>query len=164
VPDKKFYISARAKEDTWKKKVVTPRVAVVGLVESPDRTKLLIIKRKYPPHGYAFPGGMMDLGETIEETAVREIKEETGIDAEALGLLNVTSHPEHDPRWHVVVPHLVMRAITDKEPKGSDDAEEAFWMNYKDPKLSKLLIETSSLSLEDYSRWREKEWKLIEPR
>ena len=164
MPDKKFYISARAKEEDWKKKIITPRVAAVGIVESPDRTKLLIIKRKFPPHGYAFTGGMMDLGETIEETAVREIKEETGIDAEVLGLLNVTSHPKHDPRWHVVVPHLVMRAITDQEPKGNDDAEEAHWMDYRDSELPKLLIENSTLSLKDYKRWREKEWKLVKSR
>jgi len=164
VPDKQFYISARAKEEDWKKKIITPRVAAVGLVESPDRTKLLVIKRKYPPLGYAFPGGMVDLGETIEETAVREIKEETGIDAEVLGLLNVTSHPEHDPRWHVVVPHLVMRARKEQMPEGKDDAEEAFWMGYEDPKLPELLIETSNVSLEDYKRWREKEWKLVKSR
>lgn len=162
MPDKKFYISARDKEEDWKKKIITPRVAAVGLVESPDRTKLLIIKRKYPPHGYAFPGGMMDLGETIEETAVREIKEETNIDADVLGLLNVTSHPEHDPRWHVVVPHLVMRARKDQVPEGMDDAEEAYWVDYLDPELPDLLIETSILSLNDYKKWRNKEWKLIE--
>lgn len=160
--NKTFYISARDKEEEWKKKVVTPRVAVVGVVESPDRTKLLIIKRKYPPHGHAFPGGMMDLGETIEETAIREIKEETGIDAEVLGLLNVTSDPEYDPRWHVVVPHVVMRAKSEQIPKGMDDAKEAFWISYQDTKLSELLIESSALSLEDYKKWRSKEWKLIE--
>lgn len=155
---KKFSISRR---DDWKKKVITPRVAAVGLVESPDRTKLLIIERKYEPLGYAFPGGMVDVGETIEETAVREVKEETGIDAEVIGLLNITSDPKYDPRWHVVVPHLVMRAKSNQVPKGQDDAKDAFWVDYT--RLNNL-IESSDVSLQDYIRWRENEWELTKPR
>ncbi|MFA5048233.1 MAG: hypothetical protein WC516_04395 [Patescibacteria group bacterium] len=54
--DNSFYINAKEKEEDWKKKIVTPRVAAVGIVESPDGSKLLMIERKYPPIGLAFPG------------------------------------------------------------------------------------------------------------
>jgi ADP-ribose pyrophosphatase YjhB (NUDIX family) len=159
--DKVFYISAREKEEDWKKKIVTPRVAASGVVESPDRKQILVIKRKYEPHGYAFPGGMSDIGESIEETAIREIKEETNIDAEAVGLLNLISEPGMDPRWHVVVPHLVMRVKEFKEPEGKDDALEAFWMDYNSDELMEDFTEMGKVTLDDYRKWRQKEWKLM---
>jgi len=157
----KFSLSNREEED-WKKKIVTPRVAVTGCVESPDRKSVLIIKRKFPPYGYAFPGGMMELGETIEETAKREILEETGIDADVLSLLGINSHPFDDPRWHVVVVCVLMRATKNKEPKGGDDALEAFWVPYESNEYG--LISSSERALEDYRKWREKEIALPKPR
>ena len=125
--DRKFYLSAREQDEAWKRKIVTPRSAVVGLVESHDGDSLVIIKRKYPPLGFAFPGGMMDVGEFIADTAIREVEEETGIIAEPLGILNIISDPEMDPRFHVIVTHVVMKAKDNVDPKGMDDALEAHW-------------------------------------
>jgi len=101
--NRSFHISARENEEDWKKKVITPRVAASTVVESPDRKRIVLIDREYPPYGFAFPGGMIEIGETVEEAAIRETKEETGLDVEALGLLNEISDPDADPRWHVVV-------------------------------------------------------------
>lgn len=130
-PDKSFYINAKANEEDWKKKIVTPRVACSAIVESKDRNSLLFIERKYPPHGWSFPGGMMELGETIEECTIRETKEETGLDIEILGMINVMSEPRYDPRWHVVIIHLLAKEIGSTTPKGSDDALDAQWFNWK---------------------------------
>lgn len=145
------------KED-WKIKIVTPRVAVVGIVESPDRTKILMIERKYPPLGQAFPGGMMELGETIEKTAIREVLEETDIEVESVGLLNLLSDPKYDPRWHVVIIYLIMRAKEMKEPKGGDDANSAFWVDVD--KVPKCIISAESI-YDDYLKWRNNEWHLL---
>ncbi len=161
--DKKFYISAREKEDDWRTNIVTPRVAASGVVESPDRKQIVVIKRKFKPFGYAFPGGMADIGETIEETAIRETKEETNLDAEVVGLLNLISKPEMDPRWHVIVPHFVMSIKKFQEPEGLDDALSAFWMDYDSDELIDEFTDMCKATLMDYRKWRKKEWHLIKP-
>lgn len=147
-------------DETWKEKLKTPKVGVAAIVESPDRKQILIIERKWPPLGYAFPGGFMDIGETIAETAIREVKEETGIDARVLELLNLCSRPEFDPRMHVVAPHLIMRATKFKEPKGMDDAKDAFWMKYDSYEFYDKFTYISLLTLKDYRAWRNDERRL----
>jgi ADP-ribose pyrophosphatase YjhB (NUDIX family) len=156
----KFELSARENDTDWKKRIVTPRVAAAGIVESPDREYILMVKRKYEPKGYAFPGGMMEIGETVEETAKREILEETGIDADTISLLGIHSHPQSDPRWHVVIVYVLMRATSDKDPRGMDDALEAFWMKYDSDELASEFISSTRSSLDDYREWRKKEERL----
>ncbi|HSQ02262.1 MAG TPA: NUDIX hydrolase [Methanobacterium sp.] len=65
---------------------------------------VVLIKRKNPPYNgsWALPGGFVEYGETVESAAVRETKEETGLDVELDGLMGVYSDPERDPRGHVV--------------------------------------------------------------
>ncbi len=66
--------------------------------------KLVLIRRKNPPYKgfYALPGGFVEIGETTESAAVREAKEETGLDAMILDLIGVYSDPGRDPRGHMV--------------------------------------------------------------
>lgn len=154
----RFSLSKR--EEDWKKKIITPRVAVCGLVESLDRKSLIIVKRKFLPYGLAFPGGMLEIGETATAAAKREVLEETGIDADVISLLGVQSDPNHDPRWHVVVIYVLMRVKEDKDPKGMDDALEAFWMPYNSKEYSKDFVDSSITALNDYKKWREKEGDL----
>ena len=62
--------------------------------------KIVLVKRKYPPFkGYwAIPGGLVAMEETVEQSALRELKEETGINGEILGLVGVFSELGRDPR------------------------------------------------------------------
>lgn len=63
---------------------------------------VVIIRRANEPHGYALPGGFIDEGEQAEAAAIREMKEETGLDVELQGLLGVYSSPHRDPRQHTL--------------------------------------------------------------
>lgn len=63
-----------------------------------------MIRRSNPPFEgfYALPGGFVEVGETVEEAAQREAKEETGLEIILLKLVGVYSKPDRDPRGHVV--------------------------------------------------------------
>ncbi len=95
----------------------------VDIIIEIDEDGIVLIKRKNPPHGWAIPGGFVDYGETVEETGVREAKEETGLDVELTRLLGVYSDPDRDPRFHTVSTVFVARASG--TPVGLDDAAEA---------------------------------------
>lgn len=75
----------------------TPTVDII--IHLPEE-KVVLIKRANEPLGWALPGGFVDYGETVGNAAVREAKEETGLDVELTGLFGVYSNPARDPRNH----------------------------------------------------------------
>lgn len=85
--------------------------------------RVVLVRRKYPPPGWALPGGFVDVGETLEAAAVREAREETGLEVTLTELLYVYSDPRRDPRRHTVSAVFLGRAVG--EPVGADDADEA---------------------------------------
>lgn len=100
----------------------TPTVDV--LIELADRPgELVFIERAHEPVGLALPGGFVDEGEWYADAAVREAKEETGLDVEILELFHVYSDPSRDPRKHTVSTVFIGRARG--MPVGSDDAARA---------------------------------------
>lgn len=80
-----------------------PTVDVVILVPDmgPDGG-VVLVERRNPPLGWALPGGFIDYGESCERAAVREAREETGLEVELTGLLGVYSDPSRDPRQHTM--------------------------------------------------------------
>jgi ADP-ribose pyrophosphatase YjhB (NUDIX family) len=84
--------------------------------------KIVLIKRKNPPYGWALPGGFVDYEETVENAAIREAKEETGLDLKNLKQFHVYSEPSRDPRGHNI--SVVFTAEGIGEPKAADDAKE----------------------------------------
>ncbi len=78
-----------------------PAPTVDILIHDPGRGIVLIRRRNEPP-GWALPGGFIDYGESAEAAAVREAREETGLDVELTGLVGVYSEPERDPRHHTL--------------------------------------------------------------
>lgn len=100
----------------------TPELAVDVIIELQDRPgrPIVLIERRFPPPGHALPGGYVDIGETVEEAARREAREETGLEVTLEKLLGVYSDPARDPRGHTV--SLVFIATATGEPAAGDDA------------------------------------------
>jgi len=86
-----------------------------------DKTQIVLIERLNPPFGWAIPGGFVDKGESVEAAAVREAKEETGLDVQLSCLLGCYSRPDRDPRFHTA--SLVYIASAEGLPVAGDDAK-----------------------------------------
>lgn len=102
---------------------VTPLLTVDIIIELVDRPgrPLVLIERKHPPPGWALPGGFVDVGETLQEAAVREAREETSLDVKLVALLGNYSDPKRDARGHTV--SAVYIAEARGEPCAADDAQ-----------------------------------------
>ena len=84
--------------------------------------RILLIRRKNPPFGWALPGGFVDYGESLEAAARREAKEETSLDVTLLFQLGAYSDPGRDPRQHTI--SVVFVAAAEGDPRPGDDAAE----------------------------------------
>jgi 8-oxo-dGTP diphosphatase len=83
---------------------------------------ILMVERKNEPHGWALPGGFVDVGETIEEAALREVREECGLDVELVRQFHCYSNPKRDPRSHTVSVVFIARGWG-KATAGDDAAK-----------------------------------------
>ncbi len=100
------------------------------------------------------PGGHVDYGETVEQTALRELMEETSVQAKLVGILGVFSDPQRDPRGQRVSVVFVADWI-DGDPVGGDDAKSAEWIDETELRNSQLsLAFDHSLILRDYFEWK----------
>lgn len=71
---------------------------------------IVLIKRKNYPEGWALPGGFVDYGESLEAAAVRESKEETGLEVELVKQFHTYSDPKRDPRHHTITTVFIAKA------------------------------------------------------
>ncbi len=111
---------------------------------------IVLIERRFPPPGWAIPGGFIDVGETAETAAVREAREETGLDVTLTDLLGVYSDPARDPRRHTIGIVYVGRAAG--TPRASDDAGDA--RVFTETTLPQPLAFDHAKILADYFRYR----------
>jgi 8-oxo-dGTP diphosphatase len=87
---------------------------------------IVLVKRLNPPFQgeWAIPGGFVEYGETVEAAAIREAKEETGLDVELAKIVGVYSDPNRDPRGHTVSICFLAHEVHG-ELRADTDAKEA---------------------------------------
>ncbi len=97
------------------------------------RGRVLLVRRGHPPFEgmWALPGGFVDLRETVEEALVRELREETRLEARSIRLLGVYSGPDRDPRKPTATVAFLVRGLRGNL-RGGDDAADARWIPLKD--------------------------------
>jgi 8-oxo-dGTP diphosphatase len=111
---------------------------------------IVLIKRRFPPPGWALPGGFVEYGETVECAAVREAEEETGLRVTLTRLLGVYSDPARDPRRHTIA--VVFIGSARGIPVAGDDAGEACVVN--EATLPAPLAFDHARILHDYFRFK----------
>ncbi len=120
-----------------------PVPTVDVIIEITD--KIVLIERKNPPFGWALPGGFVDYGESFEEAALREAREETGFEVSNLQQFHTYSDPGRDPRQHTA--STVFIGSGSGTPKAGDDAAKAEL--FDEHSLPKLAFD-HALILSDY--------------
>ena len=110
---------------------VTTDCVVFGI--EGNNINVLLIKRGNEPFKglWALPGGFLNPDETAEEGALRELREETGLEAAEVEQLYTFSDPKRDPRDRVIS-IAYMAVVKLQDVKGEDDASEAKWFPLKE--------------------------------
>ena len=120
------------------------------VIHEPGRG-IVLIERANEPHGFALPGGFVDDGEQVEHAAVREMREETGLDVELLGVMGVYSRPDRDPRRHTMSVVFVGRPRDAAALQAGDDAARAAF--HPLDRLPQPLCFDHARILADFGRW-----------
>jgi 8-oxo-dGTP diphosphatase len=147
----------RSKEKNQRQEKKNPIPTVDLVVRKGDQ--ILLEQKGRPPFEdmHCLPGGHVDYGETVEAAALRELKEETSLDAELVTILGVYSDPNRDPRGQRISTVFVANWISG-EPVGKDDAKSAEWFNESELcNLKFPLAFDHALILRDYLDWRKQE-------
>lgn len=124
----------------------TPTVDIIVHHEN----RIILIHRKHPPHGWALPGGFVDEGEKVEHAAIREAKEETGLDVTLQDLLYVYSDPKRDTRQHTM--SVVFTATAEGEAAAADDADDLAYFDLDN--LPKLVFDHAQI-ISDFILFRD---------
>ena len=131
----------------------TPLLAadtIIELTDFPERP-IVLIERANPPYGWAIPGGFVDVGEVIEQAAMREALEEVCLKVELKALLGIYSEPSRDFRGHTVTAVYVAEAAG--SPVAADDAKNCRIFNLNE--LPEPLAFDHAQVLADYKKFRE---------
>jgi len=114
----------------------SPSLAVDGVVFK-DNTVLLVKRKNDPFKGFwALPGGFVEYGEKVEDSVVREVSEETGLETRVNRLVGVYSDPSRDPRGHIVSVVFLLNIVGGVLKSGDDAAEARFFKVDDLPRLS----------------------------
>lgn len=111
--------------------------------------KIILVRRGHEPFKgkLALPGGFVGYGETVENAARREMKEETNLKVKLKDLLGVYSDPDRDPRGTIST--VFTAEVVDGELEGGSDASDAFWMDLEDIEESDMAFDHFKI-IQDY--------------
>lgn len=130
---------------------------IIEIYEKPGSPMkgIVLIERGHEPFKgrKALPGGFQEMGDSLEFTAQKEAREETGLDVEIVDQLKVYSNHDRDPRGHVNAVGFVTRAYG--TPKAGDDAAQADVFPLD--KIPHPLAFDHDKRIEEYFAWRAKE-------
>jgi len=98
-----------------------------------DADKILLEKRRNSPGKgkWSIPGGLVDLGETVEEAVIREVKEETGLEVHDPRLVDVVNYVSLDEKGSVLYHYVIIDYLVTSsggKPKAASDAEDLQWV------------------------------------
>ncbi len=129
-----YYFYEKIIEMSYTYEYPRPAVTVDCILFSKEneQTEILLIQRKFPPFQYswAFPGGFVDMDETLEYAIARELEEETGIRKIELNQLQAFSEIDRDPRQRTI--SIVFYAFVKKDDckiRAGSDAEKVKWFS-----------------------------------
>jgi 8-oxo-dGTP diphosphatase len=109
-----------------------PRPAVTAdcvVMTKEERPQVLLIQRGFDPFKgcWAFPGGFMNMDETTEQSAIRELEEETGLVVTELHQIGAYSKVDRDPRGRTITVAYLVLVDHPIAATGQDDAAKAQW-------------------------------------
>jgi ADP-ribose pyrophosphatase YjhB (NUDIX family) len=113
--------------------VANSLVPSVNVIVTNETGEILMIRRS-DNDNWAVPGGAIDLGESVAQAAIRETKEETGIDCEIIGLVGIYSDPKHlihytsDDEVRQEFSIVLTARPTGGHPTPSDESREVHWV------------------------------------
>lgn len=127
-----------------------PTVDVIIRCRKPNKEEgIVLIMRNREPRMWALPGGFCDYGESLEEAAVREAREETGLHIRLIRQFHTYSDPHRDPRHHSIT--TVFLATSMGDPVAGDDASEA--RVFGEPGIPDVLAFDHRRIVDDYLRY-----------
>ncbi|MBT4178945.1 MAG: NUDIX hydrolase [Campylobacteraceae bacterium] len=123
--------------------IKTPHLSADGIIKLYDYNEnfkgIVLIQRLNEPHGIALPGGFVDIGESVEDALIREMKEEVNLDVKIDSLLGIYSDPSRDPRFHTATAVYICKAYG--KPISGDDAKEVYVYRLDDIPFDKLVFD-----------------------
>ena len=137
-----------------------PRPAVtvdIVIVTREARPRVLLIRRKHEPFAgcWALPGGFVEMEESLESAARRELFEETGVQTKSLEQLAVFGDPGRDPRGRVIsIAYLAAVNPAQLKPRAADDAAEVGWFALARP--PRLAFDHKEILAAARQRWKER--------
>ncbi len=130
-----------------------PFLTVDIIIEFRDG-RVVLVERKNPPYGWALPGGFVDYGESLEEAALREAFEETGLRLEKITQFRAYSDPSRDPRHHTVTVVFIGEVLDEESAilRPADDAKNCALFSLDG--LPEVIAFDHRKILSDYRKWR----------